>query len=133
MTIKILLTKTGISTGPFDIYYDSINNLIESNISKSLLTDINGYEVTIPDTANNILIQSKSYCNNIITIPIIGIPTTTTSTTTTTTTTPPTTTSTTTTTTTALPSTTTTSTTTTTTTTPPSDCNLNGGTATYIS
>ena len=118
-------TVAGADSGPFNVYWDYVENdyLITSNISRTTL--LAGVLINIPDEATSIIVVSEGqYCEGYAAIlyvtPVTTTTTTTTSTTTSTTTEVPTTTtttSTTTSTTTEVPTTTTTTSTTTSTTT----------------
>ena len=118
-------TVAGADSGPFNVYWDYVENdyLIASNISRTTL--LAGVLINIPDEATSIIVVSEGqYCEGYAAIlyvtPVTTTTTTTTSTTTSTTTEVPTTTtttSTTTSTTTEVPTTTTTTSTTTSTTT----------------
>ncbi len=115
-TVLVTLTVAGADTGPFNIYSDADGYSVPVAIGVSKASLLAGYNVTVPDAATIIKVQSTGVCTNFDLIPI-GI-TTTTSTSTTSTSTTSTTTSTT--------STTSTSTSTTTTTTTTSYCDSIG-------
>ncbi len=71
----IQITSCGSSTGPFDLYYDSVTpaNLLASNVSCTEL--VAGYTVNnLPNTAVNIILDGVGICTDIFTIPIV-IPT----------------------------------------------------------
>jgi len=124
-------TVAGADSGPFNVYWDYVENdyLIASNISRTTL--LAGVLINIRDEATSIIVVSEGqYCEGYAAIIYVTpvTTTTTTSTTTSTTTVAPTTTSTTTSTTTVAP--TTTSTTTSTTTIPPTTTSTTTSTTT---
>lgn len=72
VTAVIQLTNCGGSSGPFDVYYNSITpaNLLATNISCAQLEA--GYTITnLPDTATNVVLSGIGLCTDTITIPIV--------------------------------------------------------------
>lgn len=72
MSKNFLLTLSGTTPGPFDIYLDSVSagNLLLSNIDSGSL--LGGYMITTPDTSSYVVLKNKANgCDNTYTVSII--------------------------------------------------------------
>lgn len=78
MLVLITLTMAGSDTEPFNIYSnaDGFTSPIVSGVSRVDL--LAGYEVTAPDGATELLVESVGSCERQLYLPIAGAPTTTT-------------------------------------------------------
>ena len=59
-SIYIQITKRGMATGPFTIYWDNFNNIVEQNVMASVLDA--GYTVSVPDAAQYIVLENMDPC-----------------------------------------------------------------------
>ena len=59
-SIYIQITKRGMATGPFTIYWDNFNNIVEQNVKASTLDA--GYTVSVPDAAQYIVLENMDPC-----------------------------------------------------------------------
>jgi len=72
MSKNFLLTLSGTTPGPFDIYLDSVSagNLLLSNIDSGSL--LGGYIITTPDSSSFVVLENKANgCDNTSTVSIV--------------------------------------------------------------
>ena len=72
MSKNFLLTLSGSTPGPFDIYLDSVSagNLLLSNVDSGSL--LGGYMITTPDSSSFVILKNKANgCENTFTVSII--------------------------------------------------------------
>lgn len=72
MSKYFLLTLSGTTPGPFDIYLDSVStgNLLLSNVDSGSL--LGGYMITTPDSSSYVILKNKANgCDNTYTVSII--------------------------------------------------------------
>jgi hypothetical protein len=72
MSKNFLLTLSGTTPGPFDIYLDSVSagNLLLSNVDSGSL--LGGYIITTPDSSSFVILKNKANgCDNTFTVSIV--------------------------------------------------------------
>jgi len=72
MSKNFLLTLSGTTPGPFDIYLDSVSagNLLLSNVDSGSL--LGGYIITTPDSSSFVVLENKANgCDNTSTVSIV--------------------------------------------------------------
>jgi len=72
MSKSFLLTLSGTTPGPFDIYLDSVSagNLLLSNVDSGSL--LGGYMITTPDSSSFVILENKANgCDNTFTVSIV--------------------------------------------------------------
>jgi len=55
-TLRVKVSQFGDAVGPFNVYYDNFNNLVEGYVTLERLASASGITITVPSAANIIVL-----------------------------------------------------------------------------